>query len=222
MGRQSSSTLAVIIMLVAILGTTTAMNVNKDASVNGICLRDNTTIADASDISHQYNWENKESDKPFIIECEAEGKPDPTFYFLIQKVVFSTHHESVDNRPPSHNHHHHHHHHRHHHHHHRRRRHINYFNIFTHIQYFAHVALGCALIDFALHNHDTNKSRLHANEYDSLRLEYFGYNLLFTPTHPLILPPPFLICGLVKTCIKSVEKFRINIILFATRIDFSP
>lgn len=72
MGRQSSSTLAVV-LLVAVLGTTTAM-VNSPPRI----IKQPPT----DELLFKVAQQNKESDKPFIIECEAEGQPDPTYRWV--------------------------------------------------------------------------------------------------------------------------------------------
>ncbi|XP_065366259.1 neuroglian isoform X2 [Calliphora vicina] len=86
MGRQSSSTLAVV-LLVAVLGTTTAM-VNSPPRI----IKQPPT----DELLFKVAQQNKESDKPFIIECEAEGQPDPTYRWVKNGKKFDW--QAYDNR----------------------------------------------------------------------------------------------------------------------------
>ncbi|KAM7349143.1 neuroglian isoform 1-T6 [Cochliomyia hominivorax] len=86
MGRQSSSTLAVV-LLVAVLGTTTAL-VNSPPRI----IKQPPT----DELLFKVAQQNKESDKPFIIECEAEGQPDPTYRWVKNGKKFDW--QAYDNR----------------------------------------------------------------------------------------------------------------------------
>ncbi|XP_058977900.1 neuroglian isoform X2 [Musca domestica] len=86
MRRQSSSTLAVVLM-VAVLGFTTA-SVNSPPRI----IKQPPT----DELLFKVAQATKESDKPFIIECEAEGTPDPTYRWIKNGKKFDW--QAYDNR----------------------------------------------------------------------------------------------------------------------------
>ncbi|XP_017474958.1 PREDICTED: neuroglian-like [Rhagoletis zephyria] len=66
MGRLSQK--LAVLLLVAVLGSSTA-EINSPPRI----IKQPPT----DELLFKVAVQNKESDKPFIIECEAEGKPDP-------------------------------------------------------------------------------------------------------------------------------------------------
>ncbi|XP_036318841.1 neuroglian isoform X1 [Rhagoletis pomonella] len=85
MGRLSQ-TLAVL-LLVAVLGSSTA-EINSPPRI----IKQPPT----DELLFKVAVQNKESDKPFIIECEAEGKPDPSYRWVKNGKKFDW--QAYDNR----------------------------------------------------------------------------------------------------------------------------